>query len=138
MPEHIGSHLIHVCESSDIQGLEEQIRTWIHIIQQSIANEAECPEDEDEVLLKIMLRGMLSHSKIGPFNHCQKTTLLTGVRARHLNVAFAEDIVDRNTEQFQDSSESDALFLFKDHNDGRQYFLNPKRIGDIKRMLGKS
>ena len=77
---------------------------------------------------------MLSHSKIGQFKHCQKATVLTGVRARHLNVAAAGRILDENSEVFRDTKSSSALFLWKEHNDGRQYFLNPQEVEKIKAL----
>jgi toxin HigB-1 len=96
---------------------------------------------EAEHLLAIMLSGMLSHSKIGQFNHCQKATVLAGVRARHLNTSSAEGVLEKNSEAFQNTRKCSALFLFKEHNDGRQYFLNPHRVKEIKtlvrRILGR-
>jgi hypothetical protein len=59
---------------------------------------------------------------------------LTVIRARHLNVPAAERILDMNSQVHQDTKNSDSLFWWKDHNDGRQYFLNPRRVGDIKVM----
>jgi hypothetical protein len=86
-------------------------------------------------MLALMVRGMLGHSKIGQFNHCQKATVLTTVRARHLNVAIAETILDENSQAHQSTKESDALFLWKEHNDGRQYFLNPRQVQNAKDLV---
>jgi hypothetical protein len=93
---------------------------------------------EANALLKVMLRGMLSHSKIGQFNHCTKATVLTGIRARHLNAAAAERILDQHSEKFQDTKTSGLLFLWKDHNDGRQYFLNPSLVPQAKVMVAET
>jgi hypothetical protein len=121
--------LIHFCNSVAMPDLEIQARTWIEICEQAIEIERkQRPVDETKLLLAIMLRGMLSHAKIGQFNHCQKQTLLTGVRARRLNVAVAEGILDQNSEAHHDTKDSGALFLWKEHNDGKQYFLNPSRV----------
>jgi proteic killer suppression protein len=88
-----------------------------------------------ENLLAIMLRGMLSHKKIGKVNHCQKATVLAPVRARRLNASIAEGILEKNSEAFQDTRKCSALLLFKEHNDGRQYFLNPHRVEEIKALV---
>jgi hypothetical protein len=127
-----------MCASETQNDLEGQVRAWIEVASESLALKAETnPADEDDVLLAIMLRGMLSHTKIGPFNHCQKTTVLTGVRARRLHVARAEGILDRNAESYQDTRDSDCLFLFKDHNDGAQYFLNARLVEEAKRIVAR-
>src|ERR1022692_4105026 len=132
VPERVPRDLIHVCRSDQRKELEEDICAWIDMAEQLLAKQdEENAEDESELLLVIMLRGMLSHSKIGPFNHCQKGTVLKGIRARHLNAAAAETILDSNTEPYQDKHFTDSLWLYKDHNDGRQYFLNPRRVEDI-------
>ena len=81
---------------------------------------------------------MLSHSKIGQFKHCQKATVLRRVRARHLNVAVAERVLEENSEAFQDTKSSNALFLWKEHNDGRQYFLNPQEVEKVKVMVART
>jgi hypothetical protein len=91
--------------------------------------------DESAELLRVMLRLMISHSKIGPVNHCTRETLLRCVRARRLNVPAADRILDQHCEGFQDTKTSEKLFLWKDHNDGRQYFLNPKKIEHIKALI---
>jgi len=136
VPAEIPRDLIHQCDSANVAGLEDQVRAWIEIADTEVQKQAERrAADEEEVLLSIMLRGMMSHSKIGQFSHCQKETVLTGVRARHLNAAVAEAILDANSEAYQDTKDSTALFLWKDHNDGRQYFLNATRIEHIKGKL---
>jgi hypothetical protein len=133
VPEQVPQHLIHFCRSHQREELEDEVRAWIGMAEQLIAKRhRENVEDEEELLLVIMLRGMLSHSKIGPFNHCQKETVLKGIRARHLNASAAESILDLNTELHRDKHVSGSLFLYKDHNDGRQYFLNPRCVEDIK------
>ncbi len=85
-----------------------------------------------------MVRAMLSHAKIGEFKHCSRETVLTVIRGRRLNVPEAERILDKNCEQHGDTKTSTALFLWKDHNDGRQYFLNPKRVGELKPAVASS
>ena len=138
VPAAVPDHLIHRCKSSNRAELEQQVRAWIEIAAQEIEGRAEAQAaDENQLLLAIMLRGMLSHSKIGQFSHCDKATVLTGVRGRRLNVANAEGILERNSEAFQDTKTSTALFLFKEHNDGRQYFLNPHRVEGIRAMVGR-
>jgi hypothetical protein len=135
VPSSVRRDLIHLCDSKSPAHLEANFVTWLEIAHAEIEKDQQNPSaDDDEKLLGIMLKGMLSHSKIGQFNHCQKATVLTGVRARHLNVATAERILNAHSELFQDS-ESRELFLWKDHHDGTQYFLNPRRIEDIKAMV---
>lgn len=82
-----------------------------------------------------MRQGMLSHSKIGPNNHCQEETMLKRIRARHLNAASAEHILDGNSEHYESTNESDSLFFWKDHDDGKQYILNPKQVPQIRSMI---
>lgn len=138
VPATVNRDLIHMCGSETQNDLEGQVRAWIEIAGGVLALKAKTnPADEEDILLAIMLRGMLSHTKIGPFNHCQKTTVLTGVRARRLHVAKAEGILDRNAEAYQDKRDSDCLFLFKEHNDGAQYFLNARRVEDAKGFVAR-
>ena len=92
---------------------------------------------EEDQLMCAMIRPMLVHWKIGQFSHCSRETLLTTVRARRLNVPFAEQLLDRNSEQFSDTGESDQIFLWKAHNDGDQYFLNPRRIAACRALVAK-
>jgi len=136
VPEKVRRRLVHICNSKTRADLESQICTWVELAIQEIENEHHSQTaDEDQMLLKLMLRGMLSHSKIGQFSHCQKATVLTAVRARRLNVPSAEEMLNRNSEAFQDTKSSDAFIFWKEHHDGRQYFLNPQRVEHIKEML---
>jgi hypothetical protein len=136
IPNTVRQDLVHICSSKTRADLECQVRTWTELAIQQIEEEHhQASADEGPALLIVMLRGMLSHSKIGQFNHCQKATVLTGVRARHLNVALAEGILDRNSEIFQDTKSSDAFFLWKEHHDGRQYFLNPQKVEAVKAFV---
>jgi hypothetical protein len=135
VPEKVRQELVHVCNSKTRPGLEEQVRTWADLALQEVEKDRhQQAVDEGQTLLKIMLRGMLSHSKIGQFSHCQKATVLTGVRARRLNVPLAEEILDRNSEVFRDTK-SEHLFLWKEHGDGRQYFLNPQKVESIQGIV---
>jgi len=134
VPGSVDRNLIHFCDSDNLTELESQVRTWIDICDQAVeVSRAERFADENEVMLGIMLRGMLSHSKIGQFNHCQKQTVLLGARSRRLNVAFAEQVLDENTEAYRETVDSTALFQCKEHNDGRRYFLNPSQMERIRR-----
>jgi hypothetical protein len=136
VPNAIPREMIHSCASFSREDLEEQVCSWVEIAVSTIENEAKGQaDDENKRLLQVMLRGMLSHSKIGQFSHCQKATVLTGVRARHLNAAVAERILSENSESFQDTRSSSALFLWKEHNDGRQYFLNPQEVERAKLLV---
>jgi hypothetical protein len=136
VPGKVRRDLIHICESTTLGDIQNQIVTWIEVAADEIEKgQQNQSANENNQLLRIMLKGMLSHTKIGPFNHCPKTTVLTGVRARHLNVVTAERILDDNSEVFHDTKTSAALFLWKAHNDGDQYFLNPQRVEDVKVMV---
>jgi hypothetical protein len=125
--------LFHSTNPADI---EDEL---IALIKQTTATREEARKyqvaDESAELLHVMLRGMISHSKIGPFNHCTRETVLKRVRARRLNVPAADQILDQHCEAFQDTKTSERLFLWKDHNDGRQYFLNPKKVEYIKALI---
>jgi hypothetical protein len=136
VPASVRRDLIHLCDSTWLRDLEEQIVTWVSVARTEIEKDQKNQStDENQELLKIMLRGMWSHSKIGQFSHCQKTTVLTGVRARHLNVSTAERILEENSDVFQDTKACTSLLLYKDHHDGRQYFLNPQQVETIKKLL---
>jgi hypothetical protein len=139
VPDSVRPNLVHICGSIARADLEHQIHTWVELAAYEI--ERQCYNkavDENHGLLKIMLRGMLSHSKIGQFNHCDKATVLTSVRGRRMNVPLAEEILNRNSEAFEDTSISEALFLSKEHNDGRRYFLNPSQMDRIRIIAGLS
>ena len=90
---------------------------------------------EGDLILCAMVRPMLAHAKIGQFNHCSRETVLTTVRAKKLNVRLAEELLDANSEQYADTIQSDHIFLWKAHNDGDQYFLNPRRVGDCQALV---
>jgi hypothetical protein len=47
----------------------------------------------------------------------------------------AEHILDENSEHYESTDESDSLFFWKDHNDGKQYILNPKQVPQIRSMI---
>jgi hypothetical protein len=136
VPNAVRRELIHICSSRNRGDLEQQVCSWIEIAISEIEKESRSrTADENQMLLNIVLRGMLSHSKIGQFNHCPKATALKRVRARHLNVAIAERVLDENSEVFHDTKSSNALFLWKEHHDGRQYFLNPQEVEKVKAMV---
>jgi hypothetical protein len=103
--------------------------------QEIEAERQERTSDQNGFLLAVMLQGMLNHSKIGQFNHCQKETVLRRIRGRRLNVAVAEQILDENSEAYHDKKDSDRFFLWKEHGDGRQYFLNSSRIEHCKAVV---
>jgi hypothetical protein len=139
VPDRVYPSRVHVCDSTVPADLEQQILAWIEIAYESIeTGRTERTSDERDVLLSTMLRGMLSHSKIGQFNHCPKQTVLKGVRARRLNVPAAERILDENSEAHQDTKDSDSIFLWKDHHDGRQYFLNSRLIERITTLVSNN
>jgi hypothetical protein len=136
VPQQVRASLVHICNSRSRYDLEAQIKAWTEVALEETERESGAASgDQISMLLSIMLRGMLSHSKIGQFKHCSKETVLTGVRARHLNVTTAEGILDQNSEAFQETKNSDALFLHKAHNDGRQYFLNSQQMVKIKTLV---
>jgi hypothetical protein len=133
IPAEVPRNYVHFCDSREWDGLEGQITTWLELCSDEILNNrAVEAEDEHRVMLALMLRAMLSHAKIGPFKHCQKQTVLKCIRSRRMNVPVAEQILDKNAEAFQDTRVSDAFFLWKPHDDGTRYFLNPRRVDEIR------
>jgi hypothetical protein len=135
VPDDLGRDMALFCESEGRDGLEQQIAEWIELVAEKAVNTKEEAEGDERAILIVMLRGMISHSKIGQFNHCDRTTLLTGVRARQLSLAVAETILEKNSEQHQDSKDSEKYFLWKAHNDGNQYFVNSKKVHEIKLLI---
>ena len=137
VPIAVSRDLILFCDSITLLDLETQIRTWIEITLEEIEKRtAEVGADVSNLILVLILRAMLGHAKIGEFKHCPRETVLKVIRGRRLNVPLAEKILEQNCEQHQDAKESEAIFLWKDHNDGRQYFLNPKRIEQVRAICG--
>ncbi|MGB6945813.1 MAG: hypothetical protein WBE37_25670 [Bryobacteraceae bacterium] len=143
VPDSVSRELVHLCDSRVLGDLE---RATVALVEIAVAEVEGRQHRQSEgtakearrALLRVMLRGMLSHSKIGQFSHCQKETVLKGVRARHLSVAVAELILDKNSEVFQDTKSNDTLFLWKDHHDGRQYFLNPKQVERVREIVAST
>lgn len=136
VPDKVRRGLVHFCDSEMQDELEWQIRTWAEISREAIEKERqERTSDQNGFLLALMLQGMLNHSKIGQFNHCQKETVLKRIRGRRLNVPVAEQVIDENSEAYHDSRDSDKFFLWKEHGDGRQYFLNSSRIPHCKAVV---
>jgi hypothetical protein len=133
-PKTLSPTAIHYCSGTNPSEVYAELITIIHK-SRHIDQEDRREAREEAELLGLMLRGMMSHSKIGPFNHCTRETVLTGVRARRLNVPAADALLDRHSEVHQDTKTSEKLFLWKDHNDGRQYFLNPKKIERVKVLI---
>ncbi|MGP0021297.1 MAG: hypothetical protein ACLPHP_22195 [Candidatus Sulfotelmatobacter sp.] len=139
VPQKVPVELIHFCDSVGLPDLEAQIRVWVEVVAEELESRRQYQlVDEEEFLLALMVRAMVSHSKIGEFSHCPRETVLKVVRARHLNVPAADRVLDKNCEQHEDTKTSASLFLWKEHHDGRQYFLNPKRVGEIKPVTANS
>lgn len=137
IPEAVDPRYLLFCESIAPEGLEEQVRTWIEVTaEQVIRDRLDRAADENVILLGLMLKGMLSHSKIGQYSHCDRTEVLTAVVAKGMNVARAEAILDENSERFRETATSEKLFLWKTHNDGDQYFLNPSKVSHVKQLVG--
>jgi hypothetical protein len=135
-PSGLNPGMVLLCDSVDKYALEQQITSWIEIsVEQIEASRMGSAGNEKHRLLILMLKGMMSHSKIGQNMHCDRTTVLTAIRARRLNTPMADEILDANCAQYQETKESDSLFLWKDHNEGRRYFLNPKRVEYIKTLI---
>lgn len=135
-PKPLPPEALHHCYGTTLTAIEDELITIIETTRARV-REANTKEgvNEQEELLRLMLRGMVSHSKIGQSLHCDRDEVLTAVRARRLNVPTANAILDDNCEAHQDTKTSDKLFLYKDHNDGRQYFLNPKKMEQIKALI---
>jgi len=139
VPKQVSKDLVHFCDSISLPDLESQIRVWVEVVAEELESRRQYEQvDEEEFLLGLMVRAMLSHSKIGEFKHCPRETVLRVIRGRRLNVPAAQRVLDKNSEQHGDTKTSTALFLWKDHNDGRQYFLNPKRVGELKPAAANS
>jgi len=139
VPREVREEFIHICQAKEAHTMLSELASWIDILKDSME------ERRDELreavpstgfLLASMLRGMYTHSKIGQFSHCSRDTLLTGVRARRLNVASASALLDQNSELYQDRS-SEMLFLWKEHAVGRVYFLNPAKVTEIEALLAR-
>jgi hypothetical protein len=135
-PKTLPPEALHYCAGTTRAEIQNELITIIQTTRDQLAQtRVSDGAQEQEELLQIMLRGMMSHSKIGPFNHCSRETVLTGVRARRLNVPAADALLDHHSEAHHDTKTSEKLFLWKDHNDGRQYFLNPKRVEHAKALI---
>lgn len=130
IPAGVRSDFVHLCNSRHAPDLEQQVRTWTEVCREIAEAESQAQvQEEDGMLLAIMIRGMLSHAKIGQYKHCPLDDVLRGVRGRRLNVAAAERIVLANAEEYRETQESASLFLWKEHNEGKEFFLNPKCVG---------
>ena len=132
VPQKVPRDLIFFYDGNSAPELEQMIHQAIFACRNQIVRHAGA---ESQLLLKLMARAMLSHDKIGQFNHCPKETLLKCIRARRMNVPAAERIIDENSEVYLGTKESEAMFLWKAHNDGRQYFLNPSRVEQTRLSL---
>jgi hypothetical protein len=135
-PASLNRNMVYECIGFNPSVILEEIEACIELFVSDFNTRLESPVDDDDLLLKIVLRGMLSHSKIGQYMHCSKDQALTGIRARRLNVPKASRLLDENSEKFQDNKDSDKLLLFKPHNDGDQYFINPRRVPEAKALAG--
>jgi hypothetical protein len=136
VPAGLDPEMVLFCDSTTTEDLERQITAWIEAIAEHTEKEEEEDRgDEKKAVLVLMLRAMMSHSKIGQFSHCDRATVFTTIRARGLNTGVAEQQLDQHCEQYQDGKTSERLFLKKGHNDGDQYFLNPKKIEEIKVII---
>jgi hypothetical protein len=135
-PKSLPQEALHSCTGTNVPEIYGELIAIIQTTRERVvqASVKDGLQEQDE-LLRLMLHGMISHSKIGPFNHCTRETLLTNVRARRLSVPAADALLDQHSESHQDTKTSDKLFLWKDHHDGRQYFLNPKKIEHIKVLI---
>ena len=111
-PANISPDSVSLFRGTKLTDVEDEL---IALIEQTTATLEETSKhqvvDEKAELLHVMLRGMICHSKIGPFNHCTRETVLKRVRARRLNVPAADRILDQHCEGFQDTKTSEKLFL---------------------------
>jgi hypothetical protein len=135
-PKTLPPEAVHHCYGTTLAAIEEELFTIIEATRTRV-EEARAKEgvNQHDELLRLMLRGMVSHSKIGQSLHCDRDEVLTAVRSRRLDVPTANAILDDNCEAHHDTKTSEKLFLYKDHNDGKQYFLNPKKMVEIKLLI---
>jgi hypothetical protein len=93
VPNSVRPDLVHLCHSNTLGNMESELIALIERTGAVIeAERKNRPVDEGE-LLRVMLRGLISHSKIGQFSHCPRETVLRCVRGRRLNVVAAERIL---------------------------------------------
>ena len=129
VPGRVPTELVYSCDKETLGDLEQDTLILMALAEEEIAKAStDQAIDEEKELFALIVRNMLNHSKIGQFNHCPKATVLKCVRARRMNVPLAERIVDRCSEAHQDTRTSELVLLFKEHHDGRQYFLNPQKV----------
>ena len=137
-PTGIQGGLVLECNERDLQTLEQETFALIALAEDSASESIDPAADEAKQLLGLMVRHMLRHSKIGQFNHCPKETVLKCIRASRMNVPLAEKILDRNSDAYYDTGQNDCLLLWKEHHDGRQYFLNPQKVTLARAMVSNS
>lgn len=137
VPGDVARGMIFVGKEITVDTVSSDLRTASELLSDQARSTRLAGIVEEDRLLCAMIRPMLAHSKIGQFSHCSRETLLTTVRARRLNVPLAERLLDENSEQFADTVQSDQIFLWKAHNDGDQYFLNPRRVPDCRALVAR-
>ncbi|SEC08110.1 hypothetical protein [Terriglobus roseus] len=135
MPSDLVEGRVYECNTTGTD-LVSEIRTAIELLVEEFENTASDSVAEDEVLMRLMLRPMISHSKIGQYNHCSREEVLLTVKARRQNLRRADELLTQNAEKFLSTQESDKFFLWKAHNEGPEFFLNPKVIATIYDFLG--
>ncbi len=134
-PATVPPELIFACDRDPVEEIQADTLASISLAEEELANRAPAPGEEGQELLALMLRQMLSHAKIGQFKHCPKATVLKCVRARRMNVPLAERMINEYSDGYHDTKTGEALFLWKEHNDGRQYFLNPQKVEAAKALV---
>jgi len=133
VPSRVPTEFAYSCDHETLGDIEQDMLALMGLTEEEISKAStDNAIDEEKELLALIVRNMLNHKKIGQFNHCPKETVLKCVRARRMNVPLAERIVDKSSEAHQDTKTSEFVLLFKEHHDGRQYFLNPQKVESAK------
>ena len=135
LPASMDEAVIFQCEATEPDRIAQEVATAVELVIEHLDTCRQTPPDEDALLLKLMLRSMRAHSKVGKFLHCPRETVLRVIRARRLNVPKAEELLTENSEKFSQTKEGQSYFLWKAHHDGDQYFLNPKLIQAIDALI---
>lgn len=135
VPDEVGREMIFTGQDLVETVVETELRTVAELVSEKVRLARFASASQADIVLCAMIRPMLAHSKIGQFSHCSRETLFTSVRAKKLNMALAEQLLDGNSEQFADSAQSDRIFLWKAHNEGDQYFLNARCIPQCKAII---
>lgn len=136
---------LNVCEEDDPRAMLEELKMWLDLEVNPRSAETQLSkvtlklEQTVNSYLAFMLHSMETHHKMAVCNHCSVEQVTCPIRGRNGDVAWATELLRANSEKYQESVASNAIFLRKERGTEVKYFVNKNalaRVNELLRMAG--